>query len=735
MYVDVALPLPVKRPFTYGVAEDLRGSINLGTRVLVQLGRRFLIGVVVSLDVSPPRQKTKEVLAVEDAYPRFSKVLLDLTKWISEYYFSAWGECLKMASPQYPDIYEKIWVEALEPAEEESLPLPSKEIWETIKGKKEVALSRLAHKMGLQDLDRQLEHLRQMRLVRFKVKLPEVIAGDKQSSSLQANPKFDSSQHQTPNSNDDQERITRSISEDMERGLYSAFLLVGKNASQRREAYLKLARRVVQSGKQALILLPEASSVEQVVSSWQNLSGQEAAVLHSQIPISKRLDSWHKIKSGRFHLVVGTRLAVFAPLENSGLIVVEEEAHPSHKEESSPYYHARDVAVMRGKLERSAVVLSCGFPSLESYWNCQKGKYKLYQMKETQNRERIPKVEIIDRKKRGGTKTSISPLVLDILRKETRPAILLLNRRGFSRSVACGDCGLVFRCPNCGISLVFHKADSLLRCHYCDYRKAGVKACPGCGGTSFSYRGFGTQNLEGVLKTSLPQLKSIRLDRDVLSSSREAWNILDEFHQGKYQALLGTRMILQGLDLSKAGLFIIISMDEMLAYPDFRANERAFHFLARIAERIAEANPSAKLVVGTSRPEDPIIRWAVKGDYVKFFQKELEQRRELFYPPFSHLISISFSGQSQQKVISRSNLLLDSLHKFVRQEKISQTQISGPVLISYAKRKRQNEWRTIIKTAFPMRINRLLDSILGESQARTDKSVKLKVEVDPLSLI
>ncbi|HEX9916100.1 MAG TPA: primosomal protein N' [candidate division Zixibacteria bacterium] len=734
MYVDLALPLPIKKLFTYGVPESLVGKVYLGQRVLVQLGKRLMMGVVVGLNVPAPQIKTKNILLALETYPWFSNTVLGLTKWMSEYYSADWGECLKFASPQYPDISGRIWIENV-PADLEmkGLSAEEKDTLGLIKSKQKMKLNRLVQSSGMEDIYQHLQHLQQKGLVRFGLRPIKTDPKDP-ALPLRIRAKSSSTEISGLGLKDDERKIVDLISQDIEKKTYSTFLLMGRDRITRRMVHLELAKKAVQAQKQVLVILPETHLLDETVSSWQRTFNEKMAVLHPQISINQKMGIWEKIKSKEFSLVLGTRSAVFAPLDDLGLIVVEEENHPLHKEEASPHYNARDVAVVRGRLEKATVILSCSFPSLESFYNCQRGKYRLCDIRVESKARPALKTEIIDKKK-SGAKAIISPPVLDILRKETKPVVLLLNRRGSSRLVICEDCGLVFRCPDCGISLALHKDESVLRCRYCNYEQKGANVCPQCGGSDFSYRGLGTQDLEQFLSESLPQIKSVRLDKDVTDKPGGAKRILFEFYQGKYQVLLGTQMIFGGLDLSKVGLVIILSIDELLTYPDFRARERTFHFLSQIVDRMIEMNSQAKLVLQTSRPKDWVIRCALRGDFDYFYQKEIEQRKELFYPPFSHLISIWFSGRIQEKAMKFSSSFVQSLNRIIEQGKVSKTKILGPTPIYHAKRKKPNQWQLIIKTTSPMKVNNLTNSILKRDEFAKNRSVRIKVEVDPLSLV
>lgn len=737
MYVNLALPLPIRKLFTYKIPEVLEKNIGPGFRVLVQLGSRFLIGVAVEVNVSAVEFKTKqikEVLSILEPYPFFSKSLLDLTKWMSEYYFASWGECLKSALPQYPDVYRKVRIEIAHPINEtESLSPKAKQLWEKIKDKKELKVVGLSKQLKTKDIYQQLQYLQEKGWIKLKLKLSETPNDHPISLSeiaLDVSPDMPDLTYS--DLTDAQQKTINLIMQDIEKKAYSTTLLFGNNNQKRREIQFKLALKVLKSNRQVLLILPETSLIDEVFSIWRKALNREIAILHSKIPLKKRLELLNQIKSGKFSLVIGTRSAVFAPLDNLGLIIVEEENHPSYKEETSPYYNARDVAVVRGKIEKAIVVLSSRSPSLESFHNCQQGKYRL--CRTADNEKTKPKIEIVDKRKKAA-KAVLSPVIIDILKKEKKSAVMLLNRRGFSRSIICEDCGFIFRCPDCGIGLIFHRPDMALRCHYCNYQKSGIKSCPNCNGTNFTYQGFGTQKLEEVLKENIPEIKSVRLDSDVADKSGIAQKIISEFQQGGQQILFGTQMVLRGLDLSKVGLVIILSIDELLCFPDFRARERGFDFLSQIIAKIEEENPLARLVIQTSMPDDWVIRCAIRRDFVGFFQKEMQQRKELFYPPFSHLISISFSGRREQEVKKISGSLIRSLSNLIQKDGIGKTQVLGPNPVFFTKGKKQSQWQAMVKTANPVKINCLLEGLLKDKEFSADRLVKLKIEVDPSSLI
>ncbi|RKY76627.1 primosomal protein N' [candidate division KSB1 bacterium] len=460
--------------------------------------------------------------------------------------------------------------------------------------------------------------------------------------------------------NPDQQRVVQEICEAIEKGQYQTFLLYGVTGSGKTQVYITAISQVLECGKTAIVLVPEISLTSQIVGRFKGYFQDKVAVLHSRMSAGERYDSWRKIRQGEFKIVIGPRSAIFAPLQNIGLIVVDEEQEASYKQyDSSPRYHARDVAVMRAKINNAVAVLGSATPSVESYYNAERKKYTLLSLPSRIDDIPLPKVEIVDmaeewKQRRQSTSFVFSKRLLEkIAEKITRreQVILLQNRRGFSSCLVCRDCGFIERCENCNITLTYHLKGRRLLCHYCDFHKPAPETCPNCGGINIKYSGVGTQRVEEELKLHFPEARIVRMDLDTTLRKGAHEQILRDFRQGEYDILLGTQMVAKGLDFPKVTLVGVISADVTLLIPDFRSSERTFQLLTQVAGRSGRKGKQGEVIIQTYSPNNHSIRFAQKHDFLRFYAKEIAERRELLYPPFGRLIEIEFKGEDEKQVL------------------------------------------------------------------------------------
>ncbi|MCK4385914.1 MAG: primosomal protein N', partial [candidate division Zixibacteria bacterium] len=685
MFAQVALPLPSRKLFTYKIPPHLEQRLDLGFRVLVPLQKRVLSGFVVGMAKTTPVKNTKEIIDLLDLYPLFSKEMLELTRWISEYYFCSWGESLKAVLPKELQVKSEVWVERTNDEflmtdderfinhpsssirHRSSLSLRQKEILELLSDPKR-KLSWLKRKFrakglyaDLYDLEKKgwvrissqlgkpkvrIKYEKIIRLKNFnnapseielfklaisalkrkapkqakclellldkggKLSLEKLNLGVKEGTrALEALEKrglieFDVIEKiresdwglDLPETteiilNEEQKEIAGKIKSALKSNTHSTFLLHGITGSGKTQVYIEAIREALDLGRRALVLVPEISLTPQIISRFKANFGDLVGCLHSRLSAGERFDSWRKAKEGKFPIMVGARSAVFSPLENLGLIVVDEEHDSSYKQDDpAPRYNAKGVAVMRGKLNKAVVILGSATPSLESYFNTQNGKYILCELEKRVKKRTLPEVKIIDlREERKKGKGDILSVSLSALLKEkiekNQQALLFLNRRGFSTFIKCGECGHIMRCPHCDITLTFHRTDFSMRCHYCGFTQKAPDLCPNCQGFKFIYRGVGTQKMEEELKRNFPQAKVERMDLDTTSRKGSHLRILRDFGKKKFNVLLGTQMITKGLDFPEVTLVGVVSADFSLDLPDFRTKERTFQLLTQVAGR------------------------------------------------------------------------------------------------------------------------------------------------------
>jgi primosomal protein N' (replication factor Y) len=541
---------------------------------------------------------------------------------------------------------------------------------------------------------------------------------------------------------EEQKNILEKIRPALEKEMYSAFLIHGITGSGKTQVYIEAIREALKRRKQALILVPEISLTPQIISRFKANFKEKVGCFHSRLSAGERFDTWRRIRNGDLPIVVGARSAVFSPFQNLGLIVVDEEHDPSYKQDDpAPRYNARDIAVMRAKLNNAVVIMGSATPSLESYYNAQKVKYTLCQLKERVDNQKLPSVNIIDlvQERKNGNRNSLSASLASLLKdrmEKKEQAILFLNRRGFSSFVKCQDCGYIEKCPRCDITLTFHRTDFSLRCHYCDYHKKAPEFCPNCQGYRFMYRGMGTQKIEEELKAGFPLTLMERMDLDTTLKKGAHQKILSDFGKKRFNILLGTQMITKGLDFPDVTLVGVISADMSLDFPDFRSKERTFQLLAQVAGRAGRGKQEGEVVIQTYYPEEWSIKLAASHDFEAFYRKELEQRRELGYPPFNHLILLVFSGKNLKGVTTYAQRFSFRLKENIKREKIKGVGVLGPAPAPLSKIKNQYRWQLLIKTQNATNTGSLIKKVLkDERNFENKKVVRITINVDPMDML
>jgi primosomal protein N' (replication factor Y) len=513
-------------------------------------------------------------------------------------------------------------------------------------------------------------------------------------------------------------------------------LLHGVTGSGKTEIYLQAIQLVLQQGRSAIMLVPEISLTPQTVERFKSrfaAQQQEVAVLHSHLSEGERHDQWHRIRSGRAKIVIGARSAVFAPLENLGLIVVDEEHEPSYKQEESPRYHGRDIAVLRGSMERCAVLLGSATPSLESFHNVKQGKYELLQIRQRVDDKKMPFIRIMDMrnesKKQGGIISSRLMTALEQRLAKREQSILFLNRRGFSTSLLCEKCGHVCSCPNCSVSLTFHKAANRIVCHICGHLALAPSKCPECKDPGIRHQGTGTERVEEVVQKLFPKAVVKRLDADVLQRKEAFRETLSAFRTGKIDVLVGTQMIAKGLHFPNVTLVGIINADMGLHIPDFRAGERTFQLLTQVAGRAGRGDVEGEVFVQSYTPFSPSIQFARHHDFEGFWDQEISFRKEWDYPPFTHMILISVRSPHQ----ARGELSAQTLARRIAEEAPAGLFIGEPAPAPLEKSHGEFRFQLVLRTRAVQRLSRHLRGVLDKLKFPED--VRVSVDVDAYQLL
>ena len=545
--------------------------------------------------------------------------------------------------------------------------------------------------------------------------------------------------------NEYQRRAIFHIEEALGKNSFKPFLIHGVTGSGKTQIYIEAIRQVVEKGKTAIVLVPEISLTPQMVRRFMANFPNQVAVLHSRMSPGERYDSWRGLRQGDLPIAIGPRSAIFAPLKNIGLIVVDEEHEASYKQlDMPPLYHARDVAVYRAKLNQTVVILGSATPSLESYHNTRIQKYHLIELPQRIDNIPMPNVTIIDmlkqRKRYPGKNVTIFSKELQEKIIETlglkQQIILLQNRRGFSTYIKCKDCGFIEECDNCNITLTYHLSNHILRCHYCNFTKRAPQACPKCGGIDILFQGIGTQKVEQEILRLFPEAKVVRMDLDTTTKKFSHDTILRDFGSGKYNILLGTQMVAKGLDFENVTLVGVISADTSLMFPDFRASERTFQLLTQVAGRAGRKNLIGEVIIQTYSPDNMSLKFAREHNFKGFFFHEAPVRKELSYPPFGRLAYILVRGDDQEhvrraaEVFSQNLLIPEHLGK-----------ILGPIPAPLSKIQQKYRWQLIIKSdkrtdpSGQIVRTHLLDALRKFKSSKYAKEVRILIDIDPISLL
>lgn len=668
MWMDVALPIPVNRLFTYALPDG--ASAARGMRVAVPLGSRVLTGVVIEERSQPPSGagRIKPVLKVLDEIPALAEDLLELGKWMSEYYRCSWGEALAtMLPPGY-------------------------------KPRGAAATRESGRKKKSANPEEGLG------------KEPPLVLNSEQSAAMEK------------------------IGEALKGGVYATLLLHGVTGSGKTEIYLQAVSRVLDQGRGAIVMVPEISLTPQMRERVHRRFGAEAVLLHSKLSNRERTEAWERLRRQEARVAVGARSAVFAPIPKLGLVVVDEEPEGSYKQEESPHYHARDLALMRAKAHQAVALLGSATPSVETYYHAQNGRYGLLTLSQRVDGKRLPEVRLVDMARELSPSVHIpvfSQSLLDEIEKRLaakEQTILFLNRRGFATVVMCPQCRHVLSCQDCSVALVYHSDGDRLRCHACGRVYPPRPACPQCGAACVRLAGAGTQRVEEELKKYFPRAGILRLDQDAARKRGGTEETLRTFGRGEAEILIGTQMVAKGMDFPKVTLVGIISADTALHLPDFRAEERAFQLIVQVAGRAGRGDRPGLVLVQTLHGDHPVIRLARAQDYLGFYQRELEQRRALGYPPFRRLAGIVLSGKNPE----RTQASAEEAARRLRRLAASGDEVLGPAPSPRERIAAETRWRILIKSAGVGQRRRLLDELGNLS---LPPGVRIFLDVDPLSMI
>lgn len=809
------------REYTYGVDENLKGKIHIGSRVIIPFGKGnkriegFVVDIVDTIDFDI--SKIKYVAEMVQEHTILSKELIDLCRWMKEKYMCKFIEAIQCVIPtgsslkpkktimlnkdflgkeilnhKLSDKQEKIMdlLVTKKNATEDFLKkyLQDTNIYSIIKSledknmiivkddlKSNVNTSfekiiKLSDKKNIIELISKVnKNAKKQRVVLEYLVEHNEVAWTKMKGALDVSlstihtlvgkgfvdilteqKRRDPYKHmkilstQSLALTNEQSFAIKKIMPYINENIYKSFLIHGVTGSGKTEVYMQLINSVLKKGKEAIVLVPEISLTSQMIERFKGRFGNNVAVFHSKLSLGERYDEWNRIKNGDAKIVVGARSAVFAPFKNLGILIIDEEHEHTYKSDHNPKYHAIDVAKFRCKRNEAVLILGSATPSIETYRKALDGEYNKIEMKNRFNNNPLPNMEIVDMRKeleKGNKSVFSESLYKGILNnlKKGEQTILFLNRRGHSTFISCRKCGYVVKCPHCEISLTYHASSFDAVCHYCGYTKKPPTICPECQSKYIKYFGVGTEKIENLTKKYFPEAKIARLDLDTTSKKGVMDKTLDKFKKGNIDILIGTQMIAKGLDFPNVTLVGVIAADTNLNLPDFRANEKTFQLITQVAGRAGRGKVLGNVVVQTYGPDHFAIACAKKHDYTSFYNQEIMLREAFFYPPYSSLINIIFTGKNESQVIQATNYFGNLIkHKMIKYEINIRETVYGPHPAPLSKIKEKYRWQIIIKSK-PVDQNTIKGIINGvrfeNRQNDYTKNVNVSMDIDPYSML
>jgi primosomal protein N' (replication factor Y) len=799
-FCDVSLPVPVDQPFTYRLPETLRHRAKRGCRLTVPFSGRKLTGVIVEVHDRQPSYSLREALRLVDEEPVLDDGLMRLGAWIASYYCAPLGEVYRGMMPLSGetrkgkvyaltdtgrDVARQLFLgdSEAEPSLQvlrllEARPLTENYLKTKFENAKRI-LQGLEKKgfVEVEEVEADRDPLRasadrlRVELIRFPEgkfpkperellaylelhpgshNLAEVETLVKSASvsaralarkghvSLRTEPLLRSSGLPviTKVLNEHQQKAFDAIAGALTDKQFHSFLLQGVTGSGKTEVYLRAIDAVLELGRNAMLLVPEIALTPAMAGQFFSRFGDRVAILHSAFNESERAEQWRRIRAGKAGVVVGTRSGIFAPVQNLGLIIVDEEHDASYKQGETPRYNGRDVAVMRAHQCGAVVVLGSATPSMESRYNAEKGKYKLLELPERIEQRPMPAVELIDmrlefletRKQATFSRRMIEALQQRVENKEQ--TMLVLNRRGFSSFVACRACGERLQCVNCSVTLTFHRRDRRMLCHYCSYAEKVPSTCPKCQSEHLHFLGVGSEKVEDELHREFPEARIARLDRDTATAKKKFETILNDFREGNFDILVGTQMIAKGHDIPNVTLAGIVNADIGLGLPDFRAAERTFQLLTQTAGRAGRGSLPGIVLIQTINPDHYAIRYAAAQDYNGFYEKELQFRRAMRYPPFAALANVLVRHEKQETALRMSSeigRLLDPAPEGIK--------VLGPAEAPVQRLHNEFRYQLLIKASNRKSLTEHLNRIRHHALEQKWNPTSLVIDVDPLTLL
>ncbi|MGA1825436.1 MAG: primosomal protein N' [bacterium] len=744
----VALDIPYKQSLYYSIAEEFQDKIREGHLVVVPLRSQKRMGIVTEiaeLDHDTNQGiEFKEIISLVYDEPILDPSLMKLAEWISDYYLCSYGMALKALIP-----------DGLIPKETSAT---TRSIGSLDEGGAPSYVTLCWNKSQINDF----KQTKGKRAYRQALVLEQLLESDGEApagsipsriiQSLQEQGAVKRAQkHGVPKpyiqSHDyggiilssEQNKALKHINDCVENQYFATFLLHGITGSGKTEIYLRAIQRVVDKGKQAILLAPEIAITHQLIQRFNYFFDDHVAVLHSRLSRGERKQEWLRIRKGHAKVVIGARSAIFAPALDLGLIIVDEEHDSSYKQDMTPRYNGRDIAVVRAKITDCPVILGSATPSLESYHNALSGKYRLLTLNKRPTAYSLPPITILDLRDNARKAAEEEFIISDTLKHaieavlhSKKQVLIFQNRRGYAPYLLCPKCGYVPKCSHCNVSLTYHRDDNSLKCHYCECRKPIPMECRFCKDVSYQYQGYGTQKIEEYVKKLFPNARIARMDRDSMSRKGSHGEIIDQFENREIDILIGTQMITKGLHLPDIVLVGVIGSDNILHLPDFRAAEKTFQMVMQVSGRCGRGDKPGHVLLQTFTPAHYSIQYAAQHNYSDFYKREIQFRRQLYYPPFSRVLNIIVKGK-ERKVIAKA---ATSIKKFLISYRSQHLRILGPSQAPLSKLRNLYRYQIIIKAKDHSLIKKIGNEVnkyvLGDRELR---AVKVELDVDPVNLL
>lgn len=807
-YADIAIALPVFNTFTYGVPESLKSSVSTGKRALVPFGRRSVTGYIVAIKDHTEQRDVKNILDVLDEKPLFPSSLIPFFSWMADYYMHPIGEVIKNALPGGLNLYDFVKIVITEAGEDalikrecspaESVVLKNlkqgpvrlkdlrkdlkREVSSSVMGtlenngwilqKREFKGARTKPKMeryvSLLRPDLSLDGLsvQRKRIVETLAsdgdmpvaKLKEGIPGAPRlikplekagylkiyKKRIYRDPFGGAIEADHPHTlTDEQEKVFSEVLGAMGKG-FSSYLLAGVTGSGKTEVYMQLAARAIERGYPVLVLVPEIALISQMERRFRARFGECVAVLHSGLSSGERYDQWIRILNKDVFIAIGARSAVFAPFENVGLIIVDEEHDTSYKQETGFRYNARDLAVVRAKLNNGIVLLGSATPSVQSYYNVKAKKFSELTLSRRARKQPLPRIAVVDlssSRDNRGIRRFITPELHKAMSNtldKGEQVLLFLNRRGFAGFPVCADCGESLKCRNCEISMTFHQEANAYKCHYCGFMQPFSSRCNGCSSSNIKLLGLGTEKVESAVKTLFPEARVARMDRDTTTRKGSLFQILKGIRNHDIDIIVGTQLVAKGHDFPDITLVGIICADLSLSFPDFRAGERTFQLLAQVAGRAGRGDVPGRVVLQTYNPQHFSILAAKAQDFKTFYEQEIVFRKELNYPPFARIIQFQISGKDKIKTEKVASMLGDTCRRLHKGSKsfVRSVEILGPIASPLAKIAKKYRWQILLKGLGVRPLHEFVHQVMDNCRPLlNNRNVKVTVDVDPFSMM